>query len=1348
MEQRIIPRVGFNRHKRRVLMSSWAVAWALMVTFGMISTAEAAVGDPAPVHPGDGSPVREWLVLGPFASTDLDLLAEAGGEANVRPREGDTVLTGDGKRLVWTRLRSPQDIVNLERVIGLHADAAAYAYCELQSESPRERHVRALANERTSIRLNGEMIGASSAMDIATRHTVPDLRVQLKAGVNRCLLRLTPTRLEWSFIFQLLPTTASLVAIQIVDSAQTNVPGALVQFHVNGRVVAFARTDEQGKAAMCLDPVAESYDVRATFGEAGTWLFDVKLQPGERRRLDLSLSKPAVITGQVLALDNSPQRAIVVQAIRVTNELRSAGADPISEGPATSTIPILPIPPFSETVTTDTNGHFRFVNLRPGRYQLRSHGSDRYISPEATNGTTAGEPTSIEISPGQTREGVRFYTPEIKKGVWRSYPITLGLREVHPFSIHRTPDGLLWIGTDESFLQTFDGLEFKEVASSPEIPANEIRTLEHSADGAMWIGTFAGVVRHFAGRTEGFPLNETLPRKRVNAILADADETVWVAGDSGLYRFNGRDWSAFTTQDGLPSNSIGALLRARDGVLWLGTSLGLVRMDGQNVALAPPPHDYFQYSANSLHEARDGSIWFATFHGAYRYDGKTFFRLGVENGLLSSDVRDIAGTSDGALWFATSRGLAKFNGTTVVNYTVSDGLSNQWVRRIWVDADDVVWCANGWGISRFDPKGLVTFTGRDGLRGELPDTSEVLTIEPDPAGGALIGTGWGGVFRIDGEKLQRISSDTERYYVRRIVRTADGTLWFGGNDGLWKYEQRRFVRVLQRDWVTALCADLEGNLWFGRGWAGGGLFRFNPKTGECTVFNSADGLPGESVWSLLCDSAGDIWIGMDEGLARLRDGKIEDFRGVLGRMTGGVFHLRSEAERTLWIGSRLGLHRWQNNQLFSLTFTNGLPDQHIWSSARSPDGVLWMGTDHYGLIGHDGKAATVIDLRDGLDGTQILGLTAEADGSLLAGAHNGGVTRYRPAKAPLPSIRLTAMQLNDQIVTNFTRLPTILTGNRVTFQYREIDLRTHPQKRQFWYEMVGPGNVTMAAAVTKDRRFDWTPRAAGTYRFEVQAIDRDLNYSAPARLVFLVSVPWFANAWILTPMIGSFAGLLAWAFIARQLYVRKSREAALLRERMRIARDLHDHVGAGLTDLALAGDLVRQQFDQPGAAQVLTTRLTESARELTRTMGEAIWMIDPEKDSLRSFLSFVSSYTERFFAGSPLRLRFAFPNEIPNLILPSEFRHSLFMVVKEALNNVAKHAEASEVRLIVHVDHRELRIGIEDDGAGFGAVEPTGDGRGLTYMQQRLREWHGELRIESRPGEGTRVHARVRIPRA
>ena len=1259
-------------HRRPTWIKGLLLA-LLFILFDLPIAAQTA-NKSAPVHNVDGSFVREFLVLGPFPSKDIemDFLADVGGEANIRPKEGDSLTTSDGKRLIWTRLNSNHDMVNFEQVFGIQEWSVAYAYCELDSDRAGESDVRAFANRATLAWFNGKSLGSIPLGIGASIDILPVLPVQLEAGRNACLLKLSIGVSEWQFMFQPLPPARGIADLRVTDPAGGNIAGALVQFYDRGKLTGRLTTDASGKARASLYPLAQVYDVRVTSGEMGTWLFDVVVPPGERRRIDVQLANALSVAGQVLAMDRSPQNAIVVQAIHIPDSSNSGRADlPVrpklpqneqgeslvsrteetptllrsqgmrsmhrgSDALPQESLPVshdftaaqqrsptrdtqiqslLPMPAFSETTLTDTNGLFRFVNLRPGKYWLRCHGPGGYVYLADEDEPDTSELITVES--GQTREGLTFVLPEVKKGVWKNFHINKGLTELNPVSVHQTPDGMLWFGTSQAILHTYDGVEFKVFPS--ELPGTQA-VIEHDASGRLWVGAGGGAGRRINGRIQALPFGDDLLRPIVNAIHPDADGTVWFGTGSGLRKYDGTNIVRLSLSDGLPSHNILSLLRATDGALWMGTGNGLARLNEEGFMAIQTFHGFSNRTVGmKLHQTRDEAIWFCTFDGAYRYDGETILRLGVEDGLQSDTILDIAETSDGVLWFGTYEGLSRLSGRTVLNYTEKDGLSSHGVHEIFVDSDDVLWCANGYGVSRFDPEGFVGITSRDGFKNGSGNTAGVFAIEPDLDGSCLIGTEWGGVYRIGGKgnSLSIESVYPSAGYVRQIHRAIDGTLWFGTFSGIFKIENERIVKVLERAIVVALNSDDQGNLWFGHGWNRGGLSRYNPKTGLETVFTQVQGLPDDHVWAIERSDDGGVWVGSGAGLALFQGGKIEGYGEKLGMPSGTVFNLRRDAEHTLWIGSGEGLHRLEplakpapnisptsgraavlrrpditaERQLsptvrrddtllegfkhVSITATNGLPDEFIWCSARTSDGIIWIGTNNNGLLGYDGKAVTVIDMRDGLQGNSVSALAPDVNDSLLVGFLDGGLTRYQPTKTP-PSVRLIEVQLANRKLTDFSNFSETEIGDRITVRYQEIDLKTHPDKRQFCYRVTDPFGETLFAATTKDRTFEWIPEEGGNYTFEVQSIDRDLNYSEPARLTFRATVPWYANAWITVPGGGTFVGLLIWAFLSRALYMGKRREAERLREQMllqeRHAREALEDSHRSLAEAKLAAE--------------------------------------------------------------------------------------------------------------------------------------------------------------------------------
>lgn len=1353
---------------RSPVASGFLFCLILQLSVCLASWAQPIVDKAAPVYALDGSSFREWLVLGPFQSREIetDFLAEAGGEAHVRPQQGDKVRMADGKELVWKRLRSKQDLVDLEQVYNGLEWSIFYAYCEVNAEKAAETDARMASWLPGTLFWNQQRVGRFPVRDHFD--LAPTLPIRLSQGRNRCLLKL---QFEFEpphvFMFQLLPSNRGTAVFHVSDTTGQPVAGARLHLYAKGELSARLATDASGNAEACLFPLADSYEVQVTSNDLGSWLPAITVVPGERQRFDVVLRKAVSISGQTHAMDGSPQTSIVVQALhiadgsgfdrtersstshptgsvsepQVNRGLTSGYARRESDSPSPPIRSLIPTPEFSKSVVSDTNGNFRFVNLRPGQYRLRAHGAHDFVVPDGE--VDAANPARIHVGPGRTNGEVRFVFPEARKGTSSRFQVKNGLTEVSPLIVHRTADGMLWIGTSQNSLHTFDGLSVKEL-STAKVPMGYVHSLAQDPSGALWIGSEKGISRAVDGNVSHLTINDELPGMNVGKVIADPDGTVWFGTTMGLIRHDKQGFQRWTIKDGLPSNPVGALLRARDGSLWMSTLHSLARFDGRTFSEPVLLSGTRRMTGDRLYQSKDGAIWFSSraFENAiYRYDGTNMFRLGEEEGLGFRMANDIAETSDGTIWIATDQGLASYNGKRI---HIHPGLGE--VVRIFVDRDDVIWCSTLTDVFRLDPKSFVGIAQRDGLMSKQGGVG-VFTIHPDVKGSYLVGTEWGGVFRLGGEARDRVTQldYLREQYVRQIVRSGDGSLWFGTSTGIYRQTETRVERVVDRSWIVGMDFDDRGLLWFGDGWIGGGVTSFNPSTRELTTLTRKEGLPDNSVWAITRAPGGGVFIGTGAGLAELKDGKLQNVGERMGERFGAVMSLGRDEDGSIWIGGDTGGRSLSGTNLVALNPTDKLPIGGVWCRTRTADGITWIGTDRNGLLGYDGIARTQLDRRDGLLGDRVICLRRDEDETLLIGFTGvNGITRYRRTKS-LPTVSLVEVRVESRSFSEFANLPSTEIGKPVNVQYQEIDLKTHPEKRQFFYRVQGPKGETLYSGVTKERWFEWTPRRGGAYTFEVKAIDRDLNYSRPARLTLLATVPWYANAWITVPGAVGICVLLLFSVVTGWRVLVHRREVGRLKERARFARDLHDHLGAGLTHLAMVGEQVRQKADKTGEVQLLATRLSESARALTRTMGEVIWATDPDKDTLKSLALFVGRYAERFFAESSIRLRFDIQEDLPESVLSSEVRNSLFMVVKEALNNVAKHAQASELRIKLDLCGRELSLTIEDDGLGFARNQASADCHGLINMENRLRELGGELRIESVLGRGTRVIARLSL---
>ena len=202
------------------------------------------------------------------------------------------------------------------------------------------------------------------------------------------------------------------------------------------------------------------------------------------------------------------------------------------------------------------------------------------------------------------------------------------------------------------------------------------------------------------------------------------------------------------------------------------------------------------------------------------------------------------------------------------------------------------------------------------------------------------------------------------------------------------------------------------------------------------------------------------------------------------------------------------------------------------------------------------------------------------------------------------------------------------------------------------------------------------------------------------------------------------------------------RRGALDRERDRIARDIHDDLGHGLTQIVLLSELTlhnhmpqNQRDDQLG--QIVTT-----AKQGLRSLDETVWAINPRNDTVPDLVDYLGHFVMKSLATAHIKCRLDLPDYPPNLAVPAEVRHSLFLVVKEAINNIICHANAKLVQLTVKISDEDISIVVEDDGQGFAFGESSPGQDGLLNMRKRMSDIGGDFQIQSQVGSGTRISLR------
>jgi signal transduction histidine kinase len=398
-----------------------------------------------------------------------------------------------------------------------------------------------------------------------------------------------------------------------------------------------------------------------------------------------------------------------------------------------------------------------------------------------------------------------------------------------------------------------------------------------------------------------------------------------------------------------------------------------------------------------------------------------------------------------------------------------------------------------------------------------------------------------------------------------------------------------------------------------------------------------------------------------------------------------------------------------------------------------------------------------------------------ADGRLWFSTRNGLLTvtpgRIRQNPTP-PPVHLMRVRLDDQPLASYDSRSPLRGGgerNEVDLALADVSLELGPahEKLEFEFTALSLGSPENVHFRHRLRGFDqeWVEVGAqrsaryprlpgGRYEFEVTACNEAGVWNPTGTSLGFSVRPFLWQTWwfrfgVLVVFTGSVVGLVRY-FSFRRLrrkLERLERQAELQRERARIARDMHDEVGAKLSRLSLLSEMAGQQAQLPPAALGEVAQIAETARETIRSFDEIVWAVNPKNDSLSNLAHYLCRFAEDFFEGSATQCVFELPEEIPAVELSTETRHHVFLATKEALNNALKHAKARRVTVRLRLQKGGFEFEIQDDGQGFNPTAPTlrpETGNGLSNMRERMRMANGELELTSTPGHGTRV--RFRLP--
>ncbi len=1051
---------------------------------------------------------------------------------------------------------------------------------------------------------------------------------------------------------------------------------------------------------------------------------------------------------------------------------------------------------------SDETGRFSFVNLKPGQYRVRCQTPAGYVYP------IEGE--THQVVAGETLQ-IHFHIDPFKKGTWKHYNTLDGLADNDVSAIYRTADGVMWFGTDGGGVSVYDGEQFNTFTTQDGLASNFVRSIYSADDTTIWFATQGGVSRYGGARRDdkmtftSLTEKEGLVHNDVYAIYQTLSGVLWFGTAGGVSRYNGKEFVNLT-EDGLTRNHVYAICQTSDDVLWFGThGSGVFGCDGEKIIKRlTEENGLVDNHVHSIYATPDDKLWFGTDGGVSVYDESKFVtHLTEKNGLVGSPVQAICRGSTGVMWFGTPMGTSRYDEEIVINFTTADDLKHNSVTAIYSAPDGTMWFGtDGGGVSTYDENGFISFTEADGLASNW--VYDIHQVSDDVI---WFGTS-GGVSRYDlqpspgteGHRFVNLTTQEglANNTVRAIHYNSDGTMWFGTDSGVSRYNPtyQRLVNFttqdgLINDTVRAIHRTPDGTMWFG---TDGGISAYNGE--EFVNLTAQDGLPDNRIRAICGTPNGMLWFGTYVGVsryhraARENENRFVNFTSTEGLPSNFVYDLLPAPDGVMWFATYNGVSRYHTSlpsdglPFVNFTIKDGLVDNQVNTLYRSADGTMWFGTDG-GVSMYDGVAWGSLDTWEGLVGANVTAIHEDTNGFLWFGTTEG-ITRYRRNTVP-STVRIVAVNVasvrSDKRYTPSKKIPSITAGSYVTIEYQAIDFKTHPQKRQYRYQIkeIDEGERSIAHPYlppTKETVFAWTPQKAGVYIFEVRAIDRDLNSSAPASITLKIVLPWYLNGWIAIPSVIALTGLLVLLVIFTGRYYIRHRETQYLREEMlqqeQRAREQAEGNANTLRSLAHAVKnplaIIEACSENLTMLEETTPTGTHSNDATNRFLREIKEQVNHARQTVNQLLEAAAQPEFQLF---DLRLEMEVllretlqrnPNWEHKITLSRYYEaiphihgdvDKLRMAFENLIINAYEAMEETGGTLTLRMNRTVdvVQIDIQDTGCGIDAEglqnvfkplystkkDRGGTGLGTWIAQQIINEHRGQINILSKPGVGTTI---------
>lgn len=985
---------------------------------------------------------------------------------------------------------------------------------------------------------------------------------------------------------------------------------------------------------------------------------------------------------------------------------------------------------------------------------------------------------------------------------FQSYSSAEGLSQNSIYSIAETRDGFMWFGTQDG-INRFDGRNFININPAFTTDSSQakyfgriskmITALYADKNDWLWVGTTQGIALYNryknkfflpASIYKGFSL---LEEAAVSNIVEDDKENIWiVTQNEGLLCYN-KTRRAMTVLNwqGTAPEKIVALCIDKRGDVWVSSEHEIYKLKGTTLEpLGLQKKLPLEKILISDMNVVNNQLWFITNSSEIillqpdevnDYSLSSFSKE-FQGGKYLSDARVIHQSDSNTVWIGSrSEGLIKIDlaaktfvnaGAAGTNYS----LKKQFVLSFFTNRQKITWIGlSGGGIAKYDlQKVQFDLWRNEPLPGKAAPDNMLLSVFSDNDEDFYMGTLYGGLLRTN------IKTGKYDYYepplfkydepksknIYQIIAGDNNLLWMATMGGLYSFDIviKHFTQYTDAndEQTKELCAVIKlkkQNKMLVGGYRDG-LRLFNPETKKWDTCKDNKNVLGNyklRVRYMKEMEDGNIYMSTEtQNLVRYNyvTGEFTffpQFQNVSG--TSRYFCFDS---LYLWLATDDGLIQASTStmQIIKIWSTdNGLSNNVIYAVVPDNNGHIWVSSNE-GLVMIDYTTGVCKKFTedDGLQGMEFNTASCYKDkeGKIWFGGINGlnmvnpGLSvsnLYSPAPL-ITSINIMNIPYQSDTATPYIHTISLpYSKNFISFEFQSPNFS---QSENIVYEYKLQGVDTGWVNNGTRNYVSYTQLNPGEYIFHVRSANNNGTWSKGyAEILLIITPPWFKTWWfysLLTIVTGT--GLYLF-FRYRINQVRK-----VERMRQHISADLHDDIGASLTSINILSQLSQQKKIDTATRNEYLHKINEQTAEVTDALRDIVWSINPKNDKLDIILARMKRYTAELL--EPKNIEYSFETNITSTgeTLHADIRQNLYLIFKEAVNNLAKYSGATKAVIVVNKHAGHLYLKVKDNGLGFDPVHVT-KGNGLENMQRRAKAMHTRLNLSSENNIGTTITVNI-----